>query len=245
MRAEPTEEWVLTNDDGIDAPGLAALREAVAGLARARVIAPHGPQSGCGHAVTTHRPFRVGRRADGSLSVEGTPADCARLAVFAEAPTAAWIVSGINAGGNLGADVFHSGTVAAAREAALRGRSGIAISQYIVKGCAIDWERAAAETRRVLARLTAAPCPPGTFWNVNLPHLAGDDPDPALVICPLEVGPLPLDYRHDGEFWTYAGVYQDRPRADGSDVDTCFRGQIAATLVPVFGRAAPSRPGWS
>src|SRR6266446_3932020 len=99
---------VLTNDDGIDAPGIEALRLAAEGRGSLRVIAPSGPQSGCGHAVTTHGPMRLDRRGDGFIGVEGTPADCVRLAIHSLAPDADWFLSGINAGGNLGADVYHS-----------------------------------------------------------------------------------------------------------------------------------------
>src|SRR3954447_25415318 len=98
---------ILTNDDGIDAPGLAALARAADGLGDLRVVAPDGPQSGCGHAVTTHRPFGILRRPDGAVAVSGTPADCVRLALHHLVEGVDWVLSGINSGGNLGADVFH------------------------------------------------------------------------------------------------------------------------------------------
>src|SRR4029453_10946704 len=109
-------------------PGGAARARAARGRGRGRVIAPAGPWSGRSHAVTTHGPIRVDRRDGGRLAVDGTPADCVRLALHHLAPDAAWVLSGINAGGNLGADVHHSGTVAAAREAVLHGRPAIALS---------------------------------------------------------------------------------------------------------------------
>src|SRR4051794_34816796 len=111
---------MLTNDDGIEAPGLSALEAAAEGVGERRiVVAPAGPQSGCGHAVTTHRPIRVDRRGESAFAVEGTPADCVRLAIHHLDPGVDWVLSGINSGGNLGADVYHSGTVAAVREAVL------------------------------------------------------------------------------------------------------------------------------
>ena len=110
---------LLTNDDGIDAPGLAALRDAAAVLGGDLVVvAPAECHSGCGHRVTTDRAIRVEELARGRFRVGGTPADCVRIAVAQLVPDAALVLSGINAGGNLGADVHHSGTVAAAREAA-------------------------------------------------------------------------------------------------------------------------------
>src|SRR5262245_32256216 len=90
---------LLTNGDGIDAPGLSALFEATAGLGARRVVAPFGPYSGCGHVVTTHAPITVTRRGEGRYAVEGTPADCVRLAIHHLEPRLDWVVAGINAGG--------------------------------------------------------------------------------------------------------------------------------------------------
>src|SRR3954463_12640694 len=198
---------LLTNDDGIDAPGLRALWQAVQPLGRCMLIAPAGPVSGCGHQVTTHLPIRVERRAGDAWAVAGTPVDCVRLALHRWAPEPDWVLSGVNAGGNLGADVFHSGTVAAVREAAMRGRPGIAVSHYIARGRPIDWDRAAGWAAGVLARLMAMPWEPGTFWNVNLPHPAPGGPDPEVVFCPLDPSPLPLDFRFEGVLATYTGDY--------------------------------------
>ena len=170
MSSQEARTLVLTNDDGIDAPGIAALLAATEGLGRRRVIAPFGAYSGCGHVVTTHAPITITRRDEERFAVEGTPADCARLAICYLEPSVDWLISGINAGGNLGTDVFHSGTVAAAREAAIQGKPGIAISHYIARGRAVDWERGAEWARPILKQLMGTPWEPGTFWNVNLPH---------------------------------------------------------------------------
>ena len=122
----------LTNDDGIDAPGLMALREAVAQVSEEPVwlIAPDSHLSGCGHQVTTHQPLRIEERAEGHIAVSGTPADCTRLALTHLCPEARWLLSGINFGGNLGVDEYISGTVAAVREATILGVRAIAFSQY-------------------------------------------------------------------------------------------------------------------
>jgi 5'-nucleotidase len=231
---------ILTNDDGIDAPGLGALREAASGLGEAAVIAPAGPQSGCGHAVTTHAPFRVEARGAGAFAVEGTPADCVRLGLHHLAPGASWVLSGINAGGNLGADVFHSGTVAAAREAVLHGRPAIAVSQYIHKGRPIDWALAARLARGVIGPLLEAPWEPGTFWNVNLPHPGPGAPVPRVVACPIDPSPLPLDYRVELGTCEYRGVYRDRARVPGGDVAVCFGGDVAVSLVRLFVPTGPT-----
>src|SRR5271167_3913960 len=159
---------LLTNDDGIDAPGLAALAEAAAPLGKLSWIAPHTHLSGCGHRVTTDGPIRIMPREAGRWAIDGTPADCVRVGLARLAPDVAWVLSGLNHGGNLGADVYHSGTVAAVREAALHGRPGIAVSHYRKRGLDIDWQRARLWMKLILTDLLAEPWTPGTFWNVNL-----------------------------------------------------------------------------
>lgn len=232
---QPGRSIVITNDDGIDAPGIAALERAIEGLGQCAVVAPFGPYSGCGHVVTTHAPITISEKGRGRYAVEGTPADCARLAINRLVPGLDYLISGINAGGNLGTDVFHSGTVAAAREAAIQGRPAIAVSHYIARGRQIDWERAARWAGAVIERLLESPWEPGTYWNVNLPHTAADAPDPDVVFCPLDPSPLPVAYRFDdtGMIAHYCGDYQSRARIPGGDVEVCFAGRIAVTLLRV------------
>ena len=226
---------LISNDDGIDAPGLTALLSAARKLGDPVVVAPAGPQSGVSHAVTAHGPVRIEPRGDKRFAVYGTPADCARVGLLRLAPTAKWVLSGINHGGNLGADVHYSGTVAAVREAVLHGWPGAAVSHYRRKGMEFDWERAANWVARVLADLLARPTEPGLFYNVNLPHLGPADDDPEIVFCPLDPHPLPLSYRHeqDSELY-YDGDYHARQRTRGADVDVCFGGSIAVTAIRLF-----------
>jgi 5'-nucleotidase len=224
---------VLTNDDGIEAPGLAALQVALSGCEGCLVMAPRDPRSGCGHTVTTHQPIALVERHDGQIAVDGTPADCVRLAIHRLGTQIGWVVSGINAGGNLGTDLHHSGTVAAVREAALHGVPGVAVSQFMARGRPIDWARASAWTARVLADLMARPLERGTFWNVNLPHPEPGGPDPDVVFCPVDASPLTIAYRLESEGLVYCGDYQSRARLKSSDVDVCFGGRISVSKVPV------------
>jgi 5'-nucleotidase len=226
-------QLLLTNDDGIDAPGLAALAEVAAAHGTLTWIAPYTHQSGCGHRVTTDGPIRLMRKDERRWAIDGTPADCVRVALAKLAPDVAWVLSGLNHGGNLGADVYHSGTVAAVREAALHGKPGIAFSHYRKRGLEIDWPRAHRWMALVLADLLARPWTPGTFWNVNLPSLTPDEAEPRVVHCPLEPGPLPLSFREQDENLHYDGNYHARPRIAGSDVDVCFAGHIAVTRLAV------------
>jgi 5'-nucleotidase len=221
---------LLTNDDGIDAPGLHALEEALDEFGERTTIAPHEHLSGCSHQVTTIRPLLPQRVAPGRYSLDGTPADCVRLGLFHLAAGAEWVLSGINNGGNLGCDVYMSGTVAAVREAALHGKRGIAFSQYRRQSGAFLWTRSVAMVRAVLDVLLDEPLPPGAFWNVNLPDLDTDDV-PEIVFCAVDHHPLPVRFEPDGDGYVYRGIYRERQRSPGRDVDVCFSGRIAVSQV--------------
>lgn len=226
---------LLTNDDGIDAPGLQALSEAVGGLADTVVVAPLLPASGCSHQTTTDSPIRMAQLAPSRFSVDAKPADCVRVALHQLAPGVECVLSGINNGGNLGVDVYYSGTVAAAREAAMHGLRGIAISQYHARPLtAEDWPRTAAWTKPLLAELLTRPWRPGTFWNINLPNPDTVQGDPEVIYCPLDASPLPLSFRREGGSFHYDGSYSNRPRREGTDVAICFGGKIAVTEITVM-----------
>jgi 5'-nucleotidase len=228
-------KFLVSNDDGIDAPGLQALVIAARALGDPVVVAPAGAQSGVSHAVTAHRAVRIEARESHRFAIHGTPADCARIGLLRLVPDANWVLSGINHGGNLGADVHYSGTVAAVREGVLHGWPGVAVSHYCKRGMEFDWERAANWVGRVLAGLLSRPIEPGLFYNVNLPHLTPAESDPEVVFCPLDPHPLPLSYRHDEENGLYySGDYQARRRTLGADVDVCFGGRIAVTAIRLF-----------
>ena len=225
---------LLTNDDGIDAPGLDALAVAARSLGgEAVVVAPAEPHSGCGHRVTTGRPLAVEEAGAGRFRVSGTPADCVRLALARIVPDATLVLSGINAGGNLGADIHHSGTVAAAREAALHGRVAVSASQYHRRGSEIDWSRAAAWLADVLGQIDRSAAGPGWFWNVNFPDLGATQQRPPAIECFVDPSPFALEYRRTDDGWHYDASYHERPRLAGSDVATCFGGSIAISRLRV------------
>jgi 5'-nucleotidase len=228
-------QFLLTNDDGVDAPGLQALVEAVDGAGKSVVVAPCDARSGCGHSTTTDRPIRLQQLGEHRYVVDGTPADCVRVALHRFGHELDWVLAGINSGGNLGVDVYHSGTVAAVREAAIRGIPAIAVSHYRNRILTEeDWQRAAKWTRAVLDDLLGRPAGPGVFWNINLPALAPDADRPEIVFCPLDPSPLPLSYDGDGDMLLYNGVYAQRPRIPGADVEVCFGGKIAVTRISVM-----------
>ncbi len=229
-----TLQLVLTNDDGIQAAGLAALERAAGGLGQVTVVAPLREWSGCGHRVTTHAPLKVERRGERRYGVDGTPADCVRIALHALVPDCNWVLAGINHGGNLGADVCLSGTVSAAREAALHGRRALAASLYHRHGRPPDWEAAERWLKQLLPGLIEHPPALGRIWNVNLPHLDPGQPAPRVVPCVVDASPLPLDY-HDGEGgWHYRGNYHQRARRPGQDIDVCFGGAISVSELGMW-----------
>ncbi len=227
--------FLLTNDDGVDAAGLAALRVVAETLGLPLVVAPSECHSGGGHRVTTHEPIHISRRDEGCIIVAGTPADCIRVALDRFAPATDWVLAGINHGGNLGADLYMSGTAAAVREGVLHGKPGIAVSHYHRKGIdPLDWPRATLWLAPILRDLVQRPWAAGTFWNINLPHLPAGVADPEIVFCPVDPSPLPVSYAASGESLLYNANYHERARLPGSDIEVCFSGRIAVSLVSVF-----------
>ncbi len=180
---------LLTNDDGIEAAGLQALRRSLLALPgiELAVIAPDGNRSAMARSITTRRPLWVQEVdfGDGTVgyATDGTPVDCVRLARLGliEGFEAELVVSGINHGSNLGDDITYSGTVAAALEAIVLGLPGIAVSQQssaleldFRAGERFHFQAAAAFTSRLVAELEDVPLPDGTLLNINVP---GGQPD--------------------------------------------------------------------
>jgi 5'-nucleotidase len=224
--------FVITNDDGIDAPGLQSLLTAVRQMnLEAIVVAPQSQFSGCGHQVTTTQPIRVEQRSEFEYAIAGTPVDCVRIALSHLCPQVEGVLAGINAGGNLGTDVYISGTVAAVREAAMHRIFGIALSNYRQSGSQIDWSIATSLARRVLIKLLADPIPAGKYWNVNLPQSVDQAPDPNLIFCKPCTQPLPSTFRREENSFYYSGEYGKRIYDAGGDVEICFAGDIAITQL--------------
>ena len=163
---------LLTNDDGIDAPGLLAMGRALAELGRVITVAPTSERSAQSHALTMHEPLRVYDRGADRFACSGQPADCVYLGVHQLCPRRPdVVVAGINRGSNLGDDVHYSGTVGAAEEAALRGIPALSVSLHSRRSQAPDhnWSSAAFLALRVLRRMLADPLPPRVHLNLNVP----------------------------------------------------------------------------
>ncbi len=185
---------LLTNDDGIYAPGLRALREELMKLGEVTVVAPATEQSAAGHSVTLLVPLLVQEVFDDQKrfvgwAVEGRPADCVKLALLELLPDPPdLIVSGLNAGANAGINVLYSGTVAAAIEGSFFRRIAIACSQAYTKAKPLDFKTGAAHARRIIEQILASKPDAGTLFNVNVPSLE-NGPIKGVRVVPQNVAP--------------------------------------------------------
>jgi 5'-nucleotidase len=165
---------LVSNDDGILAPGLAVLAEACRAVGQVTVVAPDREQSGTSHSLTLHRPLRPQRRHDGAFQVDGTPTDCVLLAAGALLPELPdFVFSGVNHGPNMGEDVLYSGTVSAAMEAVTLGIPGVALSLASREVELLATYRALLTS--LVRRITSVvDFPPHLLLNINLPDIPAE-----------------------------------------------------------------------
>ncbi|RJP69705.1 MAG: 5'/3'-nucleotidase SurE [Candidatus Abyssobacteria bacterium SURF_17] len=162
---------LVTNDDGIQAPGLRILAEHLSDLGEVYMVAPDREQSAVGHSLTLHHPLRINEVGPRMIAVEGTPTDCVLLARYRLLPQKPSLVfSGINYGHNLGDDITYSGTVSAAFEATLLGIPSVAIS-IERDGKKIYYDVAAKFAKKIAQKVLKEGLPKDTFLNVNLPNV--------------------------------------------------------------------------
>ena len=218
---------LITNDDGVHAPGLAALLKRVSEVAQVVVVAPDREQSAVSHALTLHHPLRAARIGDNIYSVEGTPTDCVNLGIHSLLSFRPdLVIAGVNRGANLGDDVTYSGTVAAALEATLMGSPAIAVS-LATRGAGEHFDAAAAFAARLAQMVHQKGLPPDTFLNVNVPDLPAE-----RLLAPLVtrqgkrsyVGTIvdKVDPRGRNYYWigTADLSFQDLPDSDHHAVST-------------------------
>ncbi|MCA9135635.1 MAG: hypothetical protein KDB00_02720 [Planctomycetales bacterium] len=243
---------LLTNDDGIDAPGLAAMAESVSyaiGLRypdlpyRFVAVAPDRCRSECGHSIESSRPLTLRTVREHWHSVNGTPVDCIRVAHYAMDFRPDVVFSGINAGANLGVNLMVSGTFAAAREASLLGIPAMAASHYRRPDIAKTWHHTPQWLAGTIGdfiaevidkRSTGTECA-APLWNVNLPAIVPDPLNvPAVVCC--EVDRCPIDrvgaIGQDGDV-RFELDFHARRREQGRDVQHCFDGRITVSKLGV------------
>jgi 5'-nucleotidase len=164
---------LIANDDGLHAPGIRLLSEQLAAeCERVTIVAPDRDRSGASNSLTLDRPIRVEKRREGVFKVYGTPTDCVHIAItglLGDEPD--MVVSGINAGANLGDDVLYSGTVAAAMEGRFLGLPAMAVSLVYADGEPKHYESGARAAQLLMRQLTEKPLPADTILNVNVPDM--------------------------------------------------------------------------
>ena len=229
--------FLLSNDDGIDARGLRVLSEAMARLGEVTIVAPDQNRSGASNSLTLDAPIRIRELEDRRFSVSGTPTDCVHIALtglMAEDPD--MVISGINAGANLGDDVIYSGTVAAAMEGRFLGLPAVAVS-LVAPERPVHYETAAEAAALLVQQLCSDPLPADTILNVNVPDL------PWGEVQGFEV--TRLGHRHRAEpaismqdprgrtlYWIGpAGPEEDA--GPGTDFHAVKRGYISVTPIHV------------
>jgi 5'-nucleotidase len=229
-------EILLTNDDGIYAPGLAALQRELAQLGNVTLVAPAVEQSGVGHSITYLTPLIVNEVFDSvrrrGYAVEGSPADCVKLGLVEYCPRRPdLVVSGINYGLNAGINVLYSGTVAAAIEGAFFNVTSIAVSLEFREHP--EFDRAAAIARRVIEQVLANKGPAPELYNVNIPTaaLAGT---PQVKVVPMDVRQYAehfekrIDPRGRKYFWA-AGRLPEHHDATETDLTALADGFVTVT----------------
>ena len=162
---------LVTNDDGIHAPGINALAKALKKIGVVAIVAPDRERSAVGHALTLHHPLRAVKVGDNKFAVDGTPTDCVNLGIHTLLDfTPDIVISGINNGGNLGDDVTYSGTVSAAMEATLMGIPAFSVS-LVTSGERNNYRAAASFAAKLTKKILNEGLPNDTFLNVNIPDL--------------------------------------------------------------------------
>ena len=228
---------LLSNDDGIFAPGLAAVHRALTTLGEVHVVAPESPQSAVAHGITLPGPIAVRRvHVPGAFhghSVEGRPADCVKLAITELLdPPPDLVVSGINDGVNVGINVLYSGTVAAAAEGAVLGCPAVAVS--LQRGPEQDFSRAAAIALPIIRQLLGHGLAPSQLININIPDLA-PGPPLGIRVVPQATSAFEDKFaRHaapDGRdyYWLTGGDFQHVPGKVESDLDAIHDRFVAVT----------------
>ena len=239
---------LLTNDDGIHAPGIVSLHGAIADLGDVWTAAPLTVQSAAGHGITYTDPLMVEpvqvTPTFGGMAIDGKPADCVKLAIrslwpeqHGEGSRPDLTISGMNAGANVGINILYSGTVAAAIESAFLGVPSIAVSLYLQNRDRIVWDRAAEIARIAIDRILATrPLTPHEVLNVNIPPIESRDaPIPPIRVVGMNAAPLLEGFERRvspaGQiyYWAAGEGMRVTSTTAGSDVDLLRTGSVTVT----------------
>ncbi len=229
---------LLTNDDGINAPGLASLERIARTVSEdVWIVAPETDQSGTSHSLTMRRPLRIRQIEERRFAIDGTPTDCVLLAlqVVLKDSRPDLVLSGVNRGFNIGEDVHYSGTVSAAMEATIFNLPAVAFSQACRRDAQVNWATAERFGAEVLSRLLSNGWAENVFVNVNFPDRA---PEEVQGIQVATLGKRKLgdeivervDPRGEPYVWI-GGLTATEINKEGTDVAAIHRGFITVTPV--------------
>jgi len=229
---------LLANDDGINAAGIKAMKKALSAIAKVTVVAPETEMSAVGHSITIADPLRVREvRVNGDLfgtAVNGTPADCVKIAIRALMDAKPdMVVSGINHGQNVATNVIYSGTVSAATEGTILGIPSVAIS--LASFAPRDFAVASEYGMRILKQVAARGLPEGVLLNVNVPACPGDKIE-GIKVCHLghskfkEIFERRVDLRQDSYYWQGGRMEIDESDND-ADIGWLRRNWITVTPI--------------
>lgn len=230
---------LLTNDDGIHAQGIIALYRELARIANVYVVAPETVQSATGHGITLTTPLVIQKviveNGFTGISVDGRPADCVKLAITQILPRQPdLVVSGMNAGANVGINVIYSGTVAASIEAAFLGLPSIAVSLHLKSDIPTDYARSARFSRETIELIIRAGIKPGQVASINIPALNQDQSPAGVKVvrqCTrpwLDTYEKRTDPRGREYFWN-SSVFTLGETEDDTDVAALREGYITVT----------------
>jgi 5'-nucleotidase len=230
---------LVSNDDGIHAPGLHALERIARALSEdVWVVAPEIEQSAASHSLTINHPLRIRQLSERRYAVDGSPTDCMLLGIeqLLRERKPDLVLSGVNRGGNTGEDVTYSGTIAAAMEATLLGRRGIALSQEFADGHPVKWATAEQFAPDVIRKLVSIPWATDTLMNVNFPDMVVES---VKGVRAVRQGRRQLGYRLDeridprGRPYVWIGSSRQNPFFEG-DNDIVMVKDGYVTVTPLF-----------
>lgn len=231
---------LVSNDDGINGPGLEVLERIAARLSDdVWVAVPETEQSGAGHSLTLHHPLRIREVSPRRFAIAGTPTDSVLLAVnhILRDRKPDLVLSGVNRGANLGEDVHYSGTVAAAMEGTLLGIPSIALSQVFTSPNPVKWDTAERYAADIIGRLTGQGWPRDVLMNVNFPDV---EPEAVKGIEMTRQGKRKIGdglvERHDPRGRPYIWIgpqHRGGPPSSGTDIDAIRRGAVSITPLNV------------
>ena len=230
---------LVSNDDGIHAPGLHALERVARALSEdVWVVAPEIEQSAASHSLTINHPLRIRQLSERRYAVDGSPTDCMLLGIeqLLRERKPDLVLSGVNRGGNTGEDVTYSGTIAAAMEATLLGRRGIALSQEFADGHPVKWATAEHFAPDIIRKLVSIPWATDTLMNVNFPDMVVES---VKGVRAVRQGRRQLGYRLDeridprGRPYVWIGSSRQNPFFEG-DNDIVMVKDGYVTVTPLF-----------